>query len=142
MAMPVTLKWKPPKLPDAKTAQYANTADYALYVHEGAILRSGTLLLSREFMYAPIAGLPGFDSDFDAAEVFAATYKKTHSFSRAFRKTALQGQKGIKAAFDYKWLWTAGSTTRRRNGETVESPRNIIDTGNLKASQQPVRFLP
>lgn len=140
--MPVSLKWKPPKLPDNKTAQYANTADYALIVHEGAVLRGGTRIPGRKFMLNAISGNFGFDDDFKAVEFFSDAYRETGSFARAFRATAQQGQREIKAAFGYKWAWPAGRATKRRNGEVVTSPRNIIDTGELKRSQQPVRFLP
>lgn len=33
-----------------------------------------------------------------------------------------------------KWQWAPGVVTNRVNGETVSSPRNIIDTGELKRS--------
>lgn len=32
------------------------------------------------------------------------------------------------------WKWTPGVTTNRKNGELIESPRNIIDTGALQNS--------
>lgn len=32
------------------------------------------------------------------------------------------------------WKWTPGVTTKRKNGEQVTSPRNILDTGELKNS--------
>lgn len=32
------------------------------------------------------------------------------------------------------WKWNPGVTTDRKNGESVESPRNIVDTGALKSS--------
>jgi hypothetical protein len=46
---------------------------------------------------------------------------------------------GLDAAFSQKiaspeYLWLR--ETRRRNGSTVRSPRNIIDTGRLDASQR------
>lgn len=34
-------------------------------------------------------------------------------------------------------LWNWPHTTRRHNGETVSSPRNIVDTGELRGSLQP-----
>ena len=34
------------------------------------------------------------------------------------------------------WTWTPGVTTRRRNGIPVTSPRDIVDTGQLRDSQQ------
>lgn len=41
------------------------------------------------------------------------------------------------AAFDDPvWAWPG--TTRRRNGETAGTPRNIVDTGELRDSRQPV----
>lgn len=32
------------------------------------------------------------------------------------------------------WKWTPGVTTDRKNGQSVESPRNIVDTGALQGS--------
>lgn len=128
-------------MPSAKTAQFANTAGYALYVHEGVVLRSGTRLPPRPWMYDTVAGEHGFGADeLIVSDIFVDAYKKTDSLSKAFRATAQAANKEIKAAFNYRWGWPR--PTMRRSGEVAGVKRNIVDLGNLKRAQQPVRFLP
>lgn len=55
---------------------------------------------------------------------------------RGVRGAAEEFAEACDAAFDDPvWGWTG--TTRRHNGETVGSPRNIVDTGALRDSRQP-----
>ena len=42
---------------------------------------------------------------------------------------------GLDKAMDAS-IWGWGATTLRRNGSIVSSPRNIVDTGQLKSSKQ------
>ncbi|WP_293913734.1 hypothetical protein [Deinococcus sp.] len=44
--------------------------------------------------------------------------------------------KACTGAFDDP-LWNWPHTTRRRNGETVSSPRNLVDSGDLRDSLMP-----
>lgn len=58
---------------------------------------------------------------------------------RAFERTVSAFADACQDAFDDPvWSWPA--TTRRRNGETAGTRRNIVDLGTLKASQQPPQF--
>ncbi|WP_156372535.1 hypothetical protein [Deinococcus sp. Leaf326] len=58
---------------------------------------------------------------------------------RGVRGVAEEFAEACDAAFDDPvWGWTG--TTRRQNGETVGSPRNIVDTGTLRDSRQPVEM--
>lgn len=134
----MTLKWRPPKLPNRKTAQYVNTAPYAVIVHEGAFLRSGTVINGRPWMYGAISNELGIDN-FVAAEVFAAEYESSGSFTKAFQKTARIGNEHVKRAFDLGWTWPR--ETKRRNGQIAGTIRDIVDTGRLKRSQRAVRFI-
>ena len=134
------LKWKPPRLPEKKVARFSNTAPYALYVHEGATLKSGTRLPSRPWLRDTVAGDHGFGADeFLAINVFAEEYRKTPSFAKAFKATARAANKEVIAAFNYSWAWPR--ITIRKSGEEAGFKRNIVDLGFLKRSQQPVRFL-
>lgn len=56
-------------------------------------------------------------------------------FERAFEGMVDDFATACQDAFDDPvWRWP--TTTRRRSGETVASPRNIVDLGTLRASQQ------
>lgn len=58
---------------------------------------------------------------------------------RAFRKTVQKVEGQLRQAFeDPVWNWKG--QTQRHNGELVGSPRNIVDTGKLRDSQQPARY--
>lgn len=55
---------------------------------------------------------------------------------RAFAGMAQDFADACQDTFDDPvWAWPA--TTRRRNGQQVGSPRNLIDLGELQGSQQP-----
>ena len=54
------------------------------------------------------------------------------AFAGAVKEFAVECQRTFD---DDAWSWPA--TTRRRNGQTVGSPRNLVDLGELKRSQQP-----
>ncbi|WP_339096192.1 hypothetical protein WDJ50_02565 [Deinococcus sp. VB142] len=59
--------------------------------------------------------------------------------SRAFEATVQDFADACQDAFEHPaYAWPA--TTRRRNGEVVSSPRNIVDMGTLRDSQQPPQF--
>lgn len=58
---------------------------------------------------------------------------------RAFKATVRDVERALPAAHDrqvYGW----NQQTRRRNGETVGSPRDVRDTGALARSQQPAQY--
>lgn len=129
----MTLRWKPPRLPTKPVAVFSNTAEHASIVHNGATLRSGTELPPREFM----SGAFGGRNDFDAEAYFVNQYRD--SISQAFRRTAQQSNREIKALIKSP-VWDWPRETLRRSGLTVRSPRDIVDTGKLLRSQQPVRY--
>lgn len=59
--------------------------------------------------------------------------------ARAFRKTVNQVESELTRAFD-KPVWDWDGQTQRRNGEVAGSPRNIVDSGKLRDSQQPAQY--
>ena len=57
--------------------------------------------------------------------------------SQAFREyVAKIGDQFQDEIESVQWTWTPGVTTRRRNGIPATSPRDIVDTGQLRDSQQ------
>ncbi|MBZ9753004.1 hypothetical protein K7W42_19380 [Deinococcus sp. HMF7604] len=57
----------------------------------------------------------------------------------AFQRTVREVEQALPAAHEdavYGW----DQQTRRRNGEVAGSPRNVVDTGELRDSQQPARY--
>jgi hypothetical protein len=58
-----------------------------------------------------------------------------NNLSVAFEKTAIDLAAFYKDEFENK-IWDWPRTTTRVNGETVSSPRNIVDTGALRDSQK------
>ena len=57
--------------------------------------------------------------------------KLEHAFTETVREYADQARE----AFD-KSEWGWNKVTHRRNGDVVSSPRNIVDSGELRDSQQ------
>src|SRR5579883_829508 len=64
--------------------------------------------------------------------------KLNAGITKAFTKTAEVYAAQLQVELDTpEWQWT-GKETKRRNGEVVDSPRDINDTAELLDSQQPV----
>jgi hypothetical protein len=130
----MTLTWNPPTLPAQKVAVHENTAAHATPVHEGARLNNGGVIEPRPWMtQAYLGGL------YDPVAEFAKQYRRTNSLATAFQATALGGQREMFTLLRAD-VWSWPNETRRRNGEVVGSPRNIIDRGELYDNQQPVRY--
>lgn len=97
-----------------RVATFRSEADYSADVHA-----------QRPFMDAAIA-------EIDIIETLRDNFNG--DIHEAFDKTAEVIHEEIKQQIqDKKWKW--GNVTRRRNGQVVGSPRDIVDTGNLLNSQ-------
>lgn len=57
----------------------------------------------------------------------------------AFRRTVREVEAEAVAAHDAT-IWGWSGQTRRENGETAGSPRNVVDLGTLRDSQQPAQY--
>lgn len=132
----MVLRWNPPQPPRKKTAVHSNTANHALIVHNGAVLRGGTVLPPRPWMESAYVDNP---SGFDAVDFFCNEFRNTQNLSRSFRGTAQEADRQMRLLIRGK-LWSWPRSTVRTSGETVSSPRNIVDTGELLRKQQRVRF--
>ena len=63
------------------------------------------------------------------------TAKFDRAINAAFKETAADLNDSFhRSIVDPKWQWN--KVTVRRNGETVSSPRNIVDEGTLRDSQE------
>lgn len=122
-----TLKWTPPKITHQQ-AVLKNTADYATDVHFGDVRKDGTEKPARPWMDTAIA-------ETDLIQILKASFNATGNFDRAFVETATELHDAMKELIlDERWEWDR--PTRRHNGQIVESPRDIYDTGNLYRSQE------
>ncbi|UQN10369.1 hypothetical protein [Deinococcus sp. QL22] len=57
----------------------------------------------------------------------------------AFRRTVRDVEVAARAAHD-EVIWGWSGSTRRENGSTASSPRNVVDLGTLRNSQQPAVY--
>ncbi|NEQ52024.1 MAG: hypothetical protein F6K11_18105 [Leptolyngbya sp. SIO3F4] len=140
----MTLTWKPPRLPNKKKAVFSNTAEYAAIVHNGATLRDNTELPARPWM----TGAFGERNDFNVVDFYVNQFKRVDStrtntgntsIAKSFRATAQQANKQIKLLITSP-IWNWPRITIRKGGKVARSPRDIVNTGNLRRQQQPVRF--
>ena len=126
-----TLRWNPPKL-TTSTAVYEWGVDYAAANHNGATLRNGGTITARPWTeYAR-------EEIVDLLEAFSDAYKSTDDLTQSLRITADKYDRAMKVSIRAK-IWNWPNVTRRRNGQTVSSPRDIVDTGELLRSQS-MRF--
>lgn len=127
------LRWNPPR-PTISKATYAWLAPYAAPVHNGAILRNGGVIQARPWTDEAIN-----DPQTDLEGSFAENYQRTHNLDEAFKDTAyyLAGRFEFMIR-DPRWNWEG--ETVRQNGDTVTSPRDIVDTETLVNSQQEPEF--
>ena len=126
-----SLSWNPPNLPSNKTAVYTWTADYAPIVHEGARVRGGGEIPARPWTRQARENL-------DLLKEFADQYKGTENIDQAFRGTAIAYNRQMQVEISSK-VWDWPGKTKRKNGEIAGSPRDIVDTGELRNSQS-LRF--
>lgn len=113
-------------------AAFRNGVDYAADVHEGKDRWDGTRMPARPWMDAAV-------SETDIVGVFVRSFKATADFGQAFvdAAEALHDQMRDNI-MDDRWGWDR--TTYRSNGNVVDQPRNIIDSGALLRAQHPPEF--
>lgn len=120
--------------PNTIVATYSWSTDYAIYVHEGVTFTrtvsfptrgGGFATIKAGTVYPPRRWTEFALENFDFADVFATLYKRYNDLEKAFTETSyLLGMQFTKAISDPSWQWTDGGD------------RDIVDTGQLRASQQ------
>lgn len=84
-----------------------------------------------------MTGAFGEKNEFNPEAYFASQYRE--SISNAFRATANESNRQMKTLIKSP-IWSWPRETQRSSGRVVRSPRDIVDTGELLKSQQPVRY--
>ncbi|XHX80949.1 MAG: hypothetical protein RBJ76_13755 [Stenomitos frigidus ULC029] len=116
------------KLAVDTTAVFSWNVNYAAAVHNGARLKSGGTLKARPWVTVALR-------EFDFQGTFAKLLIEYGGDSdRAFRETCeLLGVKFRTLITSAVWQW--GGLTRRKDGTTAGTTRDIVDTGRLRDSQ-------
>lgn len=123
----MTLNWIDLKIV-SRTATFISEPDYSLDVHEGRERYDGTRMPARPFMDAAV-------NELDVEQVFLAEYADGHDLNVAFDLTSLALYGAIKdQIMSNNWSWDRQTT--RSSGAVVDSPRDIVDTGNLLNGQR------
>ncbi len=121
-------KWNLPELPRQK-AVYRWKAEHAVFVHQGYQRQDGTEAPARPWTEYAL-------SQTDIADIFHTEYVRANgNMLRAWIATAERLDGEFRAAIEaevYGW----DRETVRSGGETVGSPRDIVDTGELRESQE------
>ena len=109
-------------------ATYEWSAEHAAIAHEGAVTTNGTVIPPRRWTEL---ALQRFQFD----ERLATEYQANGGdLSKAFIKVSREFNDELrKAIADPSYQWPR--STQRSNGQTVGSPRNIVDEGTLIRSQ-------
>lgn len=120
-------------IPSELTATYTWSTDYATYVHEGVTFTRDVTFPTKSGGWARIKAGTEYPArrwtdyamaNFDFSEVFGVLFLRYGDADKAFRETALLlGRAFTTAITSPVWDWHDG-------------PRDIVDTGQLRASQQ------
>lgn len=110
-------------IPRKIIATYRWSAPHAVIVHEGATMRNGT-----EYPARPFATNTAQEFDFEGE--YADRLESSKDFRQSFFEVAENFGEACQGAIkDPRWDWPR--QTVRRNGQTVTSPRDIVDTQEL-----------
>ena len=122
------LNWTPPP-PPRSLGNFRNNADYAADVHLGDVVRpDGTSTPARPYMDVAV-------QEADVPALFKQHFGFSHDLDKALRSTCEDlHQAMLDNILSDRWDWDR--ETVRSDGETVDSPRNIYDTGNLYDLQE------
>ncbi|MFM5926427.1 MAG: hypothetical protein ACKO9U_07425 [Dolichospermum sp.] len=121
-----TINWNKIPIPRKQTATFKWSSEHAAIVHEGVTLRNGTELPARPWVDETV-------QQFNTTEAYAQNFQESEDFAQAFTEMAEGfGAKAQEIIETQMWQWPR--ETVRRNGTVVGSPRDIIDTGELRDS--------
>lgn len=124
----VVANWQNIKFPRKLTATHSWTAPCAAIVHEGATFTNGSENPARPWVGATI-------NEYDFLGEYTDNFSKTKDFQDAFMAMSEGFGEACQSNLeDVRWQWPR--TTVRKSGDVVSSPRDIVDTGELKNSYQ------
>jgi hypothetical protein len=124
----VKAKWNLPELPKQK-AVYKWKCDHAVFVQQGYQRQDGTEAPARDWIAYAL-------SQADIADIFHTEYVRANgNMLRAWIATAERLDGEFRAAIEaevYQW----DRETVRGDGSVASSPRDSVDTGELRESQE------
>lgn len=124
----VQANWNQISIPKHLRAIHSWNTPYAAMVHEGTTSVNGTEKPARPWVDAAI-------NEYDFLERFSDSFSQSHNFRQAFIEMSEGfGENCQSNISDTRWQWPR--TTVRKSGAVVDSPRDIVDTGELKHSYQ------
>jgi hypothetical protein len=119
----VKANFNPIDIPRKMIATSKWSAPYAAIVHEGATMRNGTEYPARPWALSTA-------QEFDFYSEYQLSFERSRSLRQAFIDTAENfGEACQNAILDSRWDWPR--PTLRQNGQTVTSPRDIVDSKQL-----------
>lgn len=124
----VQANWKKLNIPKQLKSIHSWNTPYAAMVHEGSTSVNGTEKPARPWVDVAI-------KEYDFLEKYADNFSQSENFKQAFLEMSEGfGENCQSNINDTRWQWPR--TTVRKNGAVVDSPRDIVDTGELKNSYQ------
>jgi hypothetical protein len=122
----VKANWNKLNIPRKQMATLKWSADHAAIAHEGATLQNGTELPARPWVDETV-------QEFNATESYADNFHQLEDFTQAFTEMAIAfGETAQEIIETEMWEWPR--QTVRQNGTVAGSPRDIVDTGELRDS--------
>ncbi len=119
-------RWNPPKFEHTR-AVHGWHESHAPFVHNGVTRLDGSKMPARPWVDRTL-------SEIDVKQLIANEIKKAGDISKGFHNANLIIAQYFQMSIESpEWEWDR--ETRRKNGEIVLSPRNIVDLGNLRDSQ-------
>ncbi len=119
------LSWNPPKITTKKVV-FEWTANHASIVHNGSFGSDNVRIFPRPFVTRTAAKT-------DVPDLFENNFLRTQDFNAAFRDTAGDLAELFTDAIESK-TWYYPTKTYRSNGSVATSPRDILDTKELRDS--------
>lgn len=120
-----SLVWNSPDVRSLAIKEFLYTKNYAAVVHEGSEgkpARPWLMTAALEFDFPKV-----FAEKMGSAEI------STASLERAWETTITAFEQYLHEEFsNERWLWPR--ETKRRSGELAGSPRDIVDSGELRDS--------
>ncbi|MEH1786889.1 MAG: hypothetical protein V7L23_15250 [Nostoc sp.] len=129
----VKANWEKLNLPKQRTAEFSYSAPYAARVHEGFTLKSGGDAPARPWIALTVEQYEFLTELRSRVGELIKTMPLDKALTQAFDELAENFGAAMQQNIqDPIWAWPR--KTKRQSGETVSSPRNIVDLGTLLKS--------
>ncbi|MGA1433128.1 MAG: hypothetical protein ACO32T_05050 [Candidatus Nanopelagicaceae bacterium] len=124
----VQANWINLKIPKKLKSIHSWNVPYAAAVHEGTTTVNGKEKPARPWVDVAI-------KEYDFLDKYADSFSQSSNFKQAFLEMSEGfGETCQSNISDTRWQWPR--TTVRKSGAVVDSPRDIVDTGELRNSYE------